>query len=749
MSRSGFSRLTTMLLACAASSALAGSSMAPEDEATLSRFDIAAISGPPALAPSPEPALTPAPPAPPAPTLVAAIDADAPAVVPNLVGDLSPADDFGPPSSYAGWTPPQAAELSTADAAALRTAVDLYRKGDTAAGDAAAATLSDPVGRRLAEWAAIRLRGAALGFERIEAFIDANPDWPTQAMLRRRAEEALLASGPSQRALDAYFAAHPPVTTLGRVALARIRDAQGRNVEAIELIRDTWRHDDFGAETEAKILAAFGDTLTARDHRLRAERFLLADQFMPALRNAARAGDDAVALVKARVAVERRDRKAQKALDAVPPSLRGDPSFAYTRALYLRRKEQFVDAAKALAGVTRDPKSLADSTAWWTERRVLARELLDAGEPRLAYEVTAAHPEDDGAPRIDGEFHAGWIALRFLDDPALALRHFTSAAGFAATPISVARAAYWQGRAAELSRDEDVRRQAAAFFARAAAQGTAYYGQLARTRLGASELLLRSAPRDAAPKDADPAPAADEARAVAMLYQCDARDLAMALLVDIGKTVDDPARIDAVAERVAALGDARGLLALGKTAAQRGVPVEDHAFPLIGVPAFATPVSAVERPLVFAIARQESSFDPRVVSSAGARGLMQLMPATARTTASRAGLGFELERLTTDAAYNALLGASHLGDLVGEWRGSYLLTIAAYNAGSGNVKKWIEAYGDPRDRTVDPVDWVERIPFTETRNYVQRVMENLQVYRARLDASAPLRIEADLRRGAR
>ena len=761
MSRARPYRLTTLLLACVASSAIAGSSMQNDDDsivvaslglagidrASVDPFDIPAISGGFSRA---EPVATGS-------VHIASAQPSELSGEPGRAASsaaLTPADDFGPPAeignldailsgraSFGRPGPP--AMLGNADAGALRTAIEFYRKGDLAGGDAAAARLSDPSARTLAEWIAIRTRPSALGFERITAFIEGHQDWPTKGMLRRRAEEALVGSNPGMRQLESFFAQKPPVTTAGKVALARLREAAGRKDEATALIRETWRRDDFGADLEGRILAAFPDRISALDHRLRAERLLFAEQWNAALRNAARAGDDVVKLAKARIAVDANNRKTQAALDAVPRSVQSDPSFAFSRAQYLRRKEKPVEAAKALAGITRDPALLADTEAWWTERRVLARKLLDMGEPRLAYQVAAEHPEDSGAVRIEGEFHAGWIALRFLKDSVTASRHFAAAAAIATTPISIARASYWQGRAADATQDPSSRQEADGYYERAAQHATAYYGQLARARLGYSGVTVRSvASEPTAPENLQPVE-----RAIAMLYEADARDLAMPLVLDIAKTATDPERIDVLAELLTAKGDARTLLTLGKTASQRGLPVDDHAFPLIGIPAYTAPVAAVEKPLVFAIVRQENAFDPKAVSSAGARGLMQLMPATAKTTASRAGVSFELDRLTNDAGYNALLGASHLGDLVGEWRGSYLLTIAAYNAGSGNVKKWIEAYGDPRKSAVDPVDWVERIPFTETRNYVQRVMENLQVYRTRLDERSTLLIERDLRRG--
>jgi soluble lytic murein transglycosylase len=243
--------------------------------------------------------------------------------------------------------------------------------------------------------------------------------------------------------------------------------------------------------------------------------------------------------------------------------------------------------------------------------------------------------------------------------------------------------------------------------------------------------------------DAHPA-----AQAIKLLHEADARQLTLPLYIDLAQRLTDPTQLNALGDLAVAQRDSRALLAVGKSAVQRGFPLDLHAFPTIGVPAYEPVGGPVETAMVYAIARQESAFDPRAQSHAGARGLMQLMPATAKRTAKRFGVAFTLERLLSDAAYNAQIGAAHLSELMEDWRGSYILAFASYNAGGGNVKKWIDAYGDPRSPHVDPIDWVERIPFSETRNYVQRVMENLQVYRNRLGGGrSALLIERDLRSG--
>jgi soluble lytic murein transglycosylase len=631
------------------------------------------------------------------------------------------------------------------DGAALRQALDAYRRGRLDEGDRLRDAMTDAPARAVLDWAAIRA-GATLSFTRVANFLRDNPDWPAGPMLRRRAEETLLIERRAPAVVRAFFATRPPTSAPGRLALALAFRAEGLDEDAAALVRQLWREDTFGREFEARVLDAFPGVLGEADHRVRMERALFKESWEAAGRAAAYAGKGYATLVRARRAVEDDAKGAQAALDAVPPSLRTDSSFLFAKAHLLRRQDKAREAAAVVAQAPRNPDVLADPDEWWTERRVLARKLLDVNEPRLAYAVASASSARSTEKRIEAEFHAGWIALRFLDDPRTAAGHFAQAAGIAETPISIARAAYWQGRAADALGEAD---SASAFYRRAASQPVTYYGQLARARLGASDLTLRT-PATLDPAARDAFEARLPVRALRLLDAAGLKDLARPLYIDLANALATTAELDALG-RVAEDGrDGRALVAIGKAAFQRGFALDTAAYPTIGIPAYeaATAVLPVEKAMVYAIARQESQFDPRARSGVGASGLMQLMPDTARRTAKRVGLAFDVDRLTGDPAYNAKLGQAHLGELMADWRGSYVLAFASYNAGGGNVKKWIDAYGDPRKADTDPVDWVERIPFTETRNYVQRVMENLQVYRTRLEGRTALVIEADLRRGA-
>jgi soluble lytic murein transglycosylase len=608
-----------------------------------------------------------------------------------------------------------------------------YRTGDIAEAEILKSKLEQPAATAVARWFAIR-SGVAAGFDQVVAFERDYREWPVTASMRRRAEESLLTVRRPAARVRAFFADRAPVSGAGRVALAFALRDEGAGEQAQEMARRAWREDSFGPELESRLLDEFPGVLAQVDHRFRMERLLFKENWGAALRAASRAGEEYTALVKARMGAFQGGKKAEKALGAVPAHLRSDSSYIFSRALYLRRKGKLAEAAQVMAQAPRDPNLLADGDAWWTERRLIARALLDKGDPKAAYEVASWHGAETPAQRIEAEFHAGWIALRFRDDPAAAARHFAEAADIAATPISVARAAYWQGRAAEAA---GVAEDAKRFYERAADKPITFYGQLAGDKLG-QPINLR-APESLDEEGRKAFETLVPIRALRLLQRTGEMELAIGLYADLAQSLTDPAQLDALGEMALQSQNTRAALAVGKTAVQRGFPLDTHAYPINGIPSFDPVGDQVEPAMVHAIARQESAFNPKALSSAGARGLMQLMPATARRTAKRFGIGFDVNRLVADPAYNAKIGTAHLGELMEDWRGSHILAFASYNAGGGNVMKWIKSYGDPRKPDVDPIDWIERIPFYETRNYVQRVLENLAVYRQRFHGPKPAR----------
>jgi soluble lytic murein transglycosylase len=621
------------------------------------------------------------------------------------------------------------------DIPGLRDALTAYQAGDIAKGDADAARVTDQTARMTLTWLALQKEPRIASFQRLSAFLEAQPDWAAKAMLERRADDILFFEKGRPALAATWFATHQPQSAAGRLALARAERAAGKVKDARARVAAVWRNEEMTLWLENQMLKEFGDGLTEADHRARAIRFAYPGK-AAATRAAEKADEDVVALIKARMAVVA-DGASDALMAAISPALQKDPLYLISQVQKLRRAGDLDAALKVMAQAPRDRAALVDPDEWWTERRVLARKLLDAKRPNDAYTLCAEHSASGREQYIEAEFHAGWIALRFLNDSVRAAAHFDRAAHRAETPISRARIAYWQGRAAEAAGDRD---RARGFYLAASKDPTVYYGQLAKARLGETLADLRK-PREIARGETRTA----ATRVAEMLVALGEPDMAATLAMEAVKTMTDEAQIAALADVAARAGDARVTLAIGKTAIQRGHMLDEAAYPTFGIPAFEPALNSAPMAVVYAIARQESAFAPRALSPAGAKGLMQMIDSTAKRTAHQIGVAFDQARLIEDPAFNALLGAAHLGQLLSDFRGSYIMTFAAYNAGPRRLKEWIETYGDPRDPAVDPVDWVERIPFTETRNYVQRVTENLEIYRLRFGDARPFAIGVDLR----
>ena len=631
------------------------------------------------------------------------------------------------------------------DLAAVKQALELIRRGKSGEATSVEASIHDPAAKKLVEWAILRSDENNVGFDRYVAFLSANPSWPSVGMLRRRAEAALLQEGRGPFAVLAFFAKTQPMTPRGRFALARALLAQGDRTAAQYYVREAWRYDAFPEELETQALDAFRDFITRADHVARMDDRFSAQDIEGGMRAARRLGGVEMAIAKARAAVIAKAANAGQLLDAVPEEGRSDPGYMFSRIQWLRRNERFAEAASLLLAAPTDRAVLHNLDEWWIERRLVCRKLLDLGDPQTAYQIARdAVPPPRENYRGEHQFTAGWIALRFLNDPELAMPHFARIAQGITNPITLARSEYWQGRAAEAAHRLA---QARAHYEASAQYPTAYYGQIARGRLGLSQIALRRLPE---PNSTQRAALAnlDVLRAAEILYAAGAHNLILPFVADLADRLPEPHVLEQLAQIVERHEDARALLLIGKGALAQGFALDAYAFPTIGIPHFGAIGPEVDRSIIYSIVRQESAFDQNDVSTANAMGLMQVTPEAGRHVASRFGVRYDQKKLRHDAVYNSQMGAAELGELLQIYRGSYILAFAAYNAGQGRVKEWLERYGDPRDPAVDPLDWVERIPFAETRNYVQRVMENLQVYRIRLGGGSKLMIEADLYRGA-
>lgn len=514
---------------------------------------------------------------------------------------------------------------SQADKDALENVIELVRKQKPGDASQAQAAISDPVARKLAEWLILRSDNNNASVERYRAFVLANPSWPSQTFLRRRIEAALWDDRRDDTAVWSWFENESPISAKGKFALAKAMLARGDRTNAERLVREAWRHDGMSEDTENAAIDMFGALLTAGDHKARMDSLLYStEQEAGGMRAAKRLGSGHVALAKARIAANKKSPSLQTLLDAVPRELHNDPGYMFARIQWLRREEKFHEAAQLMLAVPKDPNRLHNLNEWWIERRLLARKMLDVGENRTAYLIArdAALPSRD-IYKTEQEFTAGWIALRFLKDPAVAAQHFARIGVGSANPTALARAGYWQGRAAEAAgRAQEAR----AAYGRAAEQSTSYYGQLARAKLGLPQLQLNGVPGSRGRGSER----LEIVRAVQLLYELDERELAVPIFADMGEN-GDPEALAGLGELTSRHNDARGMLLLGKAALNRGLPFDHYAYPVNGIPSFRQIGPEVEPSVVYSIARQESAFNPSVVSPAQAYGLMQLTPARLQT----------------------------------------------------------------------------------------------------------------------
>ena len=595
---------------------------------------------------------------------------------------------------------------------------------------------ADSLDRHILDWAIALKGGDGVPSAEIARTARDLPGWPGMEILRRNSERALLKESPAPEAVLRAFGKLAPQTPEGAIILARSHVALGDVEGARKALSSIWRTAKMDATDETAIVTEFGAIIPVEDHRFRMERMLYSERIKSAGRVARLA--KAEALVTAWSAVLRGDPKAVKLLDAVPQDQRS-AGHLFAKAQFLRKQKRLTEAAKLMAQAPKDPLALVDADAWWIERRLLSRQLLDAGQAKLAYQVAAGHAAESATNAADAEFHAGWYALRSLDDPKTAATHFARIAEVSEGPISRSRAYYWLGRSAEASHQDGAK----ANYEKAAAYGTTFYGQLAAARLGRSTLNV-SYPE---PSDADRAgfPQREAVRAVERLQAAGYPQLSDTLYLELADQITSPGELALLAVMAEKRGNHYLALKVGKIAAQRGLDIGALSHPLGAIPPEAN-ISGSGKALAYAIARQESEFNVGAVSRAGARGLLQLMPGTAQQVAKQTGLAYSQEKLTTDPGYNATLGAAFLGQQLARFDGSYILTFAGYNAGPRRADQWIKRYGDPRGESVEAiVDWIERIPFSETRSYVQRVMENYEVYKMRITGSYD--IVGDLRHG--
>ena len=644
-----------------------------------------------------------------------------------------------PGTSARAAEPPMPPAVSQVDIAVYAEAFRSAARKEWRRAHRLARRASDPLGVTILRWWDYTRPHTYASFDEIARFIDEHPDWPAQRTLQANAEKAMAVDVGDADVLE-WFRWRDPVSREGRLRYAEALQGAGESTRAAAHVRTAWIEGTFSAKELRETYDRYRSILRPEDHVARLDR-LVWDGRAGAARRMLRYVDEGhQALAEARLALRARAGGVDRAIQRVPPALRDHPGLVYERLRWRRAKDRDADARALLR---EPPQNLGPRPKlWWRERAILVRRALEDGQSRLAYALAAGHGQTAAPTFSQAEWLAGWIALRFLDDARSAFPHFVRMYGAVTMPISRARAAYWAGRTAEALDDPE---GAALWYGNAAAYSGTFYGQLAFGRTAAPDAPLMRAVDATVDATLRGHALFAAVRFLAFLGRDELLPPFFDRLSALARNEQDHAMVSALA---LSIGRTDHSIHAAQVAARDGYVSIDRLFPLVDVP-FAEEDAVLEHALVLAVIRQESRFDRKARSHAGALGLMQLMPGTAQNVARRMGLRGVRNLLTVDSALNVALGSRYLDDLIERYGGSYLLALAAYNGGPSNVRRWIAANGDPRhDRDVDIIDWIEMIPIYETRNYVQRVLEGTQVYRWRLGRRPTASsLERDLARG--
>jgi len=634
--------------------------------------------------------------------------------------------------------------LSQSDTTLFRQGLAAARARDVIGARNAISGIGDGTARKLVEWALVDTSADQLSFTELAQDKTALAGWPRADGRVAAGERALARAGMGADATLAYFGSDKPTTVEGAIALADALDQRGRGDEARLLIQEWWQTQSFDEANQSRILSRWGSTLTQRDHEARLN-MLLVGPHGPATRAMITLVSPERRTIANAVLSLRSAYGSDSIVDNLSPSQARDPNVAFERARILRAAGRQTEGFALLSALPPSPLNTDAQATLWSERRNYFLDALERREWRAAYDAMAGHGFPSGEKKVDAEFFAGWVALTKLNDPATAARHFETLRQTSNTPITQGRALYWLGRAAEARGDQP---GAQAFYQGGARHIQTFYGQLAAEKAGITTLTLPADPvvtqNDAAAFEAN-----EVVRAARILGETGEMSLFRVFAYQLDDTLPGITDLAQLMDMARGYGDGFGAMMVGRAASQRGFLMPERQYP-IRIP----PVVAGAAPLEFtlAITRQESSFDPRARSAADARGMMQFLPSTASGVARRLGMPYSAERLW-DADYNMTLGSYHLGELMSQFSGSMLLTTVGYNAGPARAPQWTARCGDPRGGVagggVDPTDFIECAPFTETRNYMMRVMENMSVYKARLNGgSAPLTLSRDIAAGS-
>ncbi len=625
--------------------------------------------------------------------------------------------------------------LNAAMDANWQTAFDLASKS----GDQAAL--------KTVEWLYLRKNPNDSGPERIMNFVAANPGWPLSKSMTRTAEALLARPDTPIELVARHFNRFTVVSSSGHVAMARLALARGDKATAAKSIQAAWIDPELPSSMEKEIAARYRNLLSSEDHKARLWGLVMAQETNAAIRAAGYVSKAHVSAAKVAQSLIRRQSNGPALYKKLSAGFRNYPPMVYAYARWFRRKGQHTSAYNVLKQAPASHAAQIDPGQWFVEKRLAARNLAGPQYKKYwpgIYKMMASHGFTSGKHFIEAEFLAGWFALRKLNNPAAAGEHFKRITEAATTRTDSSRGWYWLGRAraarGDNNRAEDAYRQAAS-------SPTLFYGQLALEKLGRGDRPLNIVEGKSTANAMARVRQVELFRAAHLLAQAGGTRYVGSFLFPIATAVK---KRDEAAAAIDAIHSETGYFAavrLAKAFGSQNLDVDNWAYPVNALPNWNTINNRVEKSVILGLSRQESEFNGVAGSHAGAKGFMQIMPGTGKQIARQYKIcGYSTGKLVSNGALNVAMGEAYLGDLIQQFNGSYIMAFAGYNAGPGNAKKWVEAYGDPRTGQIDAVDWIESIPITETRKYVQKVMQNVHVYRTRL-GDKKYSMSRDLNRG--
>ena len=626
--------------------------------------------------------------------------------------------------------------LAKEEQKALSAAIKSLYKGKRADADKHKAVIKQRVAKKLLQWYALRSQSLPHTITELQQFLTDNPGWPNRTKLQAKIETAFLKEKQAPERVITHFKNSKPKTSAGKLALAQALLKEGKTDKAISLIKATYQNPNLPFWVEKIIVDRHKTHLSKEDHKIRADRLLYKfsrgkiNAAMRAAKNLSKAEQEGA---KFRAAVIRRQSgKARKQLAKLDKTIKQQPGVHLARIELARRSKKQSFAIKLIKANNFAKSDITDKDRWWRVRQKLARHAIENNQYQTAYDITSKHENPSVNLYKEAEFLSGWLALRFLKQPKVAEAHFAKFKAAADGPLSRSKSAYWHGRALKA---QNKTKEAQTSFKAGAVQFNTFYGQLSARELGKpnTEIKIPTPPSISA-EIAKRFVSRDAIQALMLAHQIDKPTIARLFFAHLRYHLNDPEELALLAELAASLGYNQSSIRIGKTAmAQNFLDLAHHSYPIRFMPKYKPLRSIPEQGLVYAIARQESEFNYQIKSRAGARGLLQVMPGTLKHVARKYNLKRKTAWLTQRPAFNAQIGSAYIGDRHQEFSGSYIMTFASFNAGPGRVRQWIRKLGDPRSAAIDPIDWIERIPFKETRKYVQKVTANLQVYRARLE----------------